>query len=85
MSVNDDVVESDGHADSMRGAPDCSRRTVLIPIGCQREHPADAVPGGVVVWLDLPAMATCEDAIRAWDTGRPAETEELLHHAVRLT
>jgi class 3 adenylate cyclase/tetratricopeptide (TPR) repeat protein len=33
--------------------------------------------------LQQPARTLAEDAVHAWDAGQPAETEELLHHAVR--
>ncbi|HEY6309833.1 MAG TPA: AAA family ATPase [Streptosporangiaceae bacterium] len=33
--------------------------------------------------LQEPARTLVEDAVRAWDAGQPAETEELLHRAVR--
>jgi hypothetical protein len=30
-----------------------------------------------------PARTLVEEAVRAWDAGQPAETEELLHRAIR--
>ena len=33
--------------------------------------------------LQEPVRTLVEDAIRAWDADRPAETEELLHRAAR--
>jgi len=33
--------------------------------------------------LQQPARTLAEDAVHAWDAGQPAETEELLHRAVR--
>jgi hypothetical protein len=33
--------------------------------------------------LQQPARTLTEDAVHAWDAGQPAETEELLHRAVR--
>ena len=33
--------------------------------------------------LQQPARTLTEDAVHAWDAGQPAETEQLLHRAVR--
>jgi eukaryotic-like serine/threonine-protein kinase len=60
---------------------------VAIALASRRVEQAAAYARGMLAapqqLLQQPARTLAEDAVHAWDAGQPAETEELLHHAVR--